>query len=49
MWRAPAKIVHQWSGAGGLIGFANISELARDAENVLRTAPLEAGKLSGSV
>ena len=36
-----SKIVHQWSGTGGLIGFPNISELARDAENVLRTAPLK--------
>lgn len=38
---AAGKIVHQWSGTGGLIGFPNISGLARNAENVLRTAPLQ--------
>jgi DNA-binding response OmpR family regulator len=35
------KIVHQWIGTGGLLGYSAISRLAREAEAVLMEKPLD--------
>lgn len=36
-----AKLVHQWIGTGGLLGFAEISRLARELEASLAERPLD--------
>ena len=40
-----AKKVHNWIGAGGLLGYSAISRLAREAEAVLLVRPLENDQL----
>jgi CheY-like chemotaxis protein len=40
-----ARAVHQWVGTGGLLGYADISRLAREAEAVLRERPLDNAEL----
>jgi DNA-binding response OmpR family regulator len=43
--REASKAVHQWIGTGGLLGFAAISRLARDAEGILAEPPLDNAQL----
>lgn len=38
---AAQKVVHQWIGTGGLLGYSAISRLAREAEAVLMEKPLD--------
>ena len=40
-----SKIVHQWIGTGGLLGYAAISRLAREAEDILGEHPLDSSQL----
>ena len=40
---------HQWVGAGGLLGFPEISLRAREAEQILRERPLDAGQLADTL
>jgi DNA-binding response OmpR family regulator len=44
-----AKSVHQWIGAGGLLGYSAISRLAREVEAVLKEKPLDNGELRESL
>ncbi len=39
------EIAHQWVGSGGLLGFRQVSVLAREAETILRQKPLDASEL----
>jgi DNA-binding response OmpR family regulator len=43
--KAASRTVHQWIGTGGLLGYAAISRLARDAENILAEQPLDSSAL----
>ena len=38
------KVVHQWIGTGGLLGYTAISRLAREAEAVLMEKPLDSSQ-----
>jgi len=40
-----ARLVHQWVGTGGLLGFAEISRLARELEAVMAERPLDNAQL----
>jgi DNA-binding response OmpR family regulator len=40
-----SKAVHQWIGTGGLLGFAAISRLSREAEQILSESPLDSAQL----
>jgi len=40
-----AQAVHQWIGAAGLLGYPEISELARGLEIALRSRPIDIGEL----
>jgi CheY-like chemotaxis protein len=40
-----AKLVHQWVGTGGLLGYTAISRLAREAEAILLDRPLDNAQL----
>lgn len=40
-----SKIVHQWVGTGGLLGYGEISRIARSIEDALREQPLDNGEL----
>jgi two-component system, cell cycle response regulator DivK len=40
-----SKIIHQWVGTGGLLGYSAISRLAREAETLLSERPLENSQL----
>jgi two-component system cell cycle response regulator DivK len=40
-----ARIVHQWIGTGGLLGYSSISRLAREVEAILLEKPLENSQL----
>lgn len=40
-----ASAAHQWVGSAGLLGFPQISLLAREAENLLREKPLDTAQL----
>jgi len=44
-----ARTVHQWKGAGGLLGYAAISRLAREVEAILEEQPLDGAQLRESV
>ena len=44
-----ARAVHQWIGAGGLLGYTAISRLAREVEAVLLERPLDSGQLRESL
>ena len=44
-----ARVVHQWIGAGGLLGYTAISRLAREAEAVLLERPLDQNQLRESL
>jgi len=43
------RLVHQWTGTAGLLGFPNIAFGARDVEAVLRTPPWTISRLRGPV
>lgn len=42
---AGQKVVHQWIGTGGLLGYSAISRLAREAEAILMEKPLDSAQL----
>jgi two-component system, cell cycle response regulator DivK len=42
---AAARAVHQWIGTGGLLGYAVIGRMAREAEALLRERPLDNAQL----
>jgi CheY-like chemotaxis protein len=44
-----ARAVHQWAGTGGLLGYSDISRLAREAEAVLAERPLDNAQLRESL
>jgi two-component system cell cycle response regulator DivK len=44
-----AGAAHQWAGAGGLLGYTDISRLAREAEAVLVERPLDHARLRESL
>ncbi len=46
---ACSRVVHQWIGAGGLLGFSAISRLSRETEAVFQEKPLDAGQLRDSL
>ena len=46
---AAARAVHQWIGAGGLLGYSAISSLSREVEAVLNERPVDSGQLRESV
>jgi CheY-like chemotaxis protein len=46
---AAARAVHQWIGAGGLLGYGAISRLSREVEAVLNERPVDSGQLRESV
>ncbi len=46
---AAKKIVHQWIGTGGLLGYAAISRLARETEAILNEVPLDGTQLRESL
>jgi len=43
------KQLHNWIGTGGLLGFGNISRLAREVETVLHERPLDNAQLRESL
>jgi two-component system, cell cycle response regulator DivK len=47
--RDAARAVHQWIGTAGLLGYADISQLARDAEALLLERPLDNAQLRDSL
>jgi CheY-like chemotaxis protein len=44
-----AKLLHQWVGTGGLLGYSAISRLAREAEAILLERPLDNAQLRESL
>ena len=44
-----ARVVHQWIGAGGLLGYSAISRLAREVEAILTERPLDQTQLRESL
>jgi CheY-like chemotaxis protein len=44
-----ARLVHQWVGTGGLLGYTAISRLAREAEAILLERPLDNAQLRESL
>ena len=44
-----ARVVHQWIGAGGLLGYTAISRLAREVEALLQERPLDQSQLRESL
>jgi two-component system cell cycle response regulator DivK len=44
-----ARLVHNWIGTGGLVGYPAISQLAREAQAVLMERPLENDRLRESL
>jgi two-component system, cell cycle response regulator DivK len=42
---AAARYVHQWIGAGGLLGYSGISRLSREVETILHEKPVDSGQL----
>jgi two-component system cell cycle response regulator DivK len=46
---AAARVVHQWIGAAGLLGFTAISRLSREAEAVVGERPLDLNLLRESL
>src|SRR5215831_21189645 len=47
--RAAARHVHQWIGAGGLLGYGSISRLSREVETLLLEKPVDSGQLRESL
>jgi CheY-like chemotaxis protein len=46
---AAARYVHQWIGAGGLLGYSVISRLSREVETLLLEKPVDTGQLRESL
>ena len=46
---ASARFVHQWIGAGGLLGYSTISRLSREVETLLLEKPVDTGQLRESL
>jgi CheY-like chemotaxis protein len=46
---AAARYVHQWIGAGGLLGYSVISHLSREVETLLHEKPVDSGQLRESL
>jgi CheY-like chemotaxis protein len=46
---AAREIAHQWIGSGGLLGFRQVSLLAREVETILRQKPLDMGELRSTL
>jgi len=44
-----SRMVHQWTGSAGLLGFPTISHWSREVEMVLRTPPWTVARLRGPV
>jgi CheY-like chemotaxis protein len=44
-----SRYVHQWIGAGGLLGYTAISRLARECETLLGERPVDSGQLRESL
>ena len=44
-----AAAVHQWIGTAGLLGYPKISQLAREADTILRQRPLDEDQLATSM
>ncbi|HJZ95936.1 MAG TPA: response regulator [Candidatus Solibacter sp.] len=44
-----ARYVHQWIGAGGLLGYSAISRLSREVETLLHDKPVDSGQLRESL
>jgi len=44
-----ARVVHQWIGAGGLLGYTALSRLAREVESILLERPLDQTQLRESL
>jgi CheY-like chemotaxis protein len=44
-----ARYVHQWIGAGGLLGYYAISRLSREVETLLHDRPVDTGQLRESL
>ena len=44
-----SRVVHQWIGTAGLLGFSDLSALAREVETVLRERPLDAAQVRDSL
>ncbi|HEV3201607.1 MAG TPA: response regulator [Bryobacteraceae bacterium] len=44
-----ARVVHQWIGAGGLLGYTAISRLSREVEAILLERPVDQSQLRESV
>jgi two-component system, cell cycle response regulator DivK len=44
-----ARVVHQWIGAGGLLGYNGISRLSREVEGLLQERPLDQNQLRESL
>jgi DNA-binding response OmpR family regulator len=44
-----SRVVHQWVGTGGLLGYSAISRLAREAEAILAEQPLDGAQLRESL
>ena len=46
---AAGRIVHQWTGTGGLLGYSAISRLAREVEVLLQTKPVDTAQVRESL
>ncbi len=44
-----ARVVHQWIGTGGLLGYEEISRLSREVEMLLREKPIDAAQVRESM
>jgi len=44
-----ARVVHQWTGTGGLLGYTAISRLAHEVEVLLQERPLDAAQVRESL
>jgi CheY-like chemotaxis protein len=44
-----ARLLHQWIGSGGLLGFPAISRLSRESESLLLERPVDTGQLRESL
>jgi CheY-like chemotaxis protein len=44
-----SRVVHQWIGTGGLLGFTAISRLSREVEGLLQEKPIDAAQVRESL
>lgn len=47
--QAARSIAHQWVGSAGLLGYRQVSLLARELENILRQKPLDMAELKSTL